>query len=103
MKNYTLVQRLFHKSLLVVKSLIYNGKATFSTQQKKKLPQKILAKGWRDKKYHASTYSEVNEGVENKNHHSTTPRAPLPHRHSEVKSRVTSRHAGSYPREKPEN
>ena len=75
----------------------------FQHSRKKKLPQKILAKGWRDKKYHASTYSEVNEGVENKNHHSTTPRAPLPHRHSEVKSRVTSRHAGSYPREKPEN
>ena len=92
MKNYILVQRLFHKSLLVVKSLIYNGKATFSTQQKKKLPQKILAKGWRDKKYHAITYSEVNEGVENKNHHSTTPRSPPPP--PPLRSKVT-RHIAS--------
>ena len=45
MKNYILVQRLFHKSLLVVKSLIYNGKATFPTQQKKKIATKNSCKG----------------------------------------------------------
>ena len=87
MKNYILVQRLFHKLLLVV---IYNGKATFSTQQcHKKFLQSV---GGRKNIMQAHTPRWM-KGLKKKiiriPNHSTSPRAPLPHRHSVVKSRVT--------------
>ena len=87
MKNYILVQRLFHKSLLVV---IYNGKATFSTQQcHKKFLQSV---GGRKNIMQAHTPRWM-KGLKKKNHSYTKsfnhPPSPPPHRHSEVKSRVT--------------